>query len=261
MTRLSLQKGAQLKDMAGNSGLAKSGTKPVLVDRLLQYYKGIVLENTVQGHYDRSRVVSESVLSFDLGYRNLAFCHLKGNDIVRWSRVDLALPSFHPSVTAPLVRQFVQQHLQPWIHEVQAVIIEQQRYRSGGAHTVLESTIRVNSIEAMLWYALGEMELPPTCSMEPVLRASVEATWAESMDLYVPLCVANTLKKKKAGVMVVDGWLKDLVLNCPEDLWEQYDGEKKKDDMCDSLLQAKAWYQWRKYTASEIDHVIQSIEE
>ncbi len=159
---LSAHKVAQLKEIATQTGIASSGTKPNLVERLVQ-------------HFDMSQnseKLSSSVLSFDLGYRNLAYCHLSQNaEILDWARVDLDLPSFHPSVIAPVVRQFIKDKVQQNLKEADMVVVEQQRARSGGSFSVLESTLRVNCVEAVLWgglYEAADFHLPEVLIFKPL---------------------------------------------------------------------------------------------
>ncbi|KAL0081392.1 ribonuclease H-like domain-containing protein [Phycomyces blakesleeanus] len=206
-----------------HSGLATSGLKKELVTRLQNHYERIITNGNVHGEYIREKALPSSVISFDLGYRNMAFCHLDSTNTIRnWIRVDLALPSFHPSITAPLIRQFVHSQIAPLMNQAGAVVVEQQRYRSGGAHSVLESTIRVNAIEAMMWYALEEIRTTNIMLMEPIQRAAVDKTWDEALK----------------------GWT------------DESKQEKKQDDLSDSLLQAMAWYKWRRFSLDMIDATI-----
>ncbi|KAI9013969.1 ribonuclease H-like domain-containing protein [Phycomyces nitens] len=255
---LSAKKGRQLKEIMSHSGLATSGRKSELITRLQNHYDNIISNGDIQGQYVRQRALPSSVLSFDLGYRNLAFCHLDSNNTIRnWIRADLELPSFHPSITAPLVRQFIQTKIGPWIDKVGAVVVEQQRYRSGGAHSVLESTIRVNAIEAMIWYGLEEVRTANIIVMEPIQRGAVDKAWDEALEGLTDDSLRRYYGKKKACVGLVNGLIDKQDIHCPDEILNSFRQEKKQDDLGDSLLQAMTWYKWRRFALDQIDMVIE----
>lgn len=108
------------------------------------------------------------ILSIDLGIRNLAYALLtqptEGHKptVHAWNRVDLrslspqsldqgTLPAhdFSPSALSSLALNLVQNHLLPL--SPTHILIERQRFRSAGGSAVLEWTVRVNSLESMLY--------------------------------------------------------------------------------------------------------------
>ncbi|KAI8333230.1 ribonuclease H-like domain-containing protein [Blakeslea trispora] len=230
----------QLKSIAVQSGVNTTGTKPELIDRLTNRFE---LSQTQQ---------TRSVLSFDLGYRNLAYCHLdRDANILNWARVDLDLPSFHPSVIAPIVQTFIQVHILSSLKTTDKVLIEQQRARTAGGHSVLEHTLRVNCVEAILWtglyQAVDQLNRAEEIEMLPILRHRVDRFW--QAELEKPDESKRThYQKKRAGSSLVQKWLDtNTVVKCSESLKTMYELEKKQDDMSDCLMQAVAWFHWEKY--------------
>ncbi|RCH78047.1 hypothetical protein CU098_005413 [Rhizopus stolonifer] len=194
----------QLKSVAILSGVASSGNKPEIIDRLSH-------------HFTTTSTPTRSVLSFDLGYRNLAYCHLDHEaNVLDWAKIDLDLPSFHPSVVAPIIREFIDQNVIKNLKTVDKVLVEQQRARTGGAHAVLENTLRVNCVEAILWCGLYEAteSIQRDIQMMPIPRQSVDRAWQLELDAIVAENPARFLKikqgyyqKKQASALLVQKWL------------------------------------------------------
>lgn len=129
------------------------------------------------------------ILSVDMGIRNLAYCVIdvpasryatdEKLHVQSWRRLDLlekmrpevATPlmkgplgrvanapdsvaqavlknSFTPSIMSKVALQVAQDFL---IHKPDIVLIERQRFRSGGGSAIQEWTVRVNTLESMLW--------------------------------------------------------------------------------------------------------------
>ncbi|ORZ12629.1 ribonuclease H-like domain-containing protein [Absidia repens] len=272
-SHLSTLKAVELKTLAQSCGVALSGTKPILFERLnthfVQLYgqaaaaEAVATSTPTSSKLNFDRLLPSSVLSFDLGYRNLAFVQLtRQKNIKTWQVVDLELKTFHPSTMAPLVRKFVHENIQSLFPHIGHVVIEQQRARSGGSHGIFEHTLRVNTVEALLWCALDEINhnSKVTVPMEPILRQPVDKYWQEDLELawitahqlqqQTTLTEDDSTKKitnkKKAAVLLVNEWLEQQTpVSCPEDLVSMFLATKKKDDLSDCLLQAAAWYRWR----------------
>ncbi|KAI9472365.1 MAG: ribonuclease H-like domain-containing protein [Benjaminiella poitrasii] len=241
---LQSQKASELKMIAINCGVACSGTKSELIDRLSLHFSNASNEP-----------LSRSILSFDVGYRNLAYCILDSDaKIVDWARVDLELPGFHPSVVAPIIRQFVRS-LDDRVRGVDRVLVERQRARTGGGHAVLEVTLRVNCVEALLWCSLMEVtELRPV-PMTPIPRQIVDRVWQSQLVTVIGHNPAlqslrsKTTQKKRATASLVQHWLEtNTVVDCSQELKDMFYKEKKQDDLGDCLLQALTWYEWEKYS-------------
>ncbi|KAI8142734.1 ribonuclease H-like domain-containing protein [Fennellomyces sp. T-0311] len=165
------------------------------------------------------------------------------------------------------MHNYIKDWIQPILDEgVGAIVLEQQRYRQNSAPAVFEHTIRVNSIEAMLWYALYESVHDRSIAMEPVSRKAVDRMWQSEFEQVhtppeSPTSAQRNRYKKAACVKLVDHWLDDehkVHVSRPE-LKDAFRMEKKQDDMADCLLQAMTWYRWRQasleYIQEYYDHV------
>ncbi|GAN05478.1 hypothetical protein MAM1_0093d04949 [Mucor ambiguus] len=217
-TSLQTKRVADLKGIAIGCGVLTGGNKPDLVERLTS-------------HFTSPTPASLSILSFDLGYRNLAYCHLDANKtVLDWARVDLDLPSFHPSVVAPIVRQFIKERVMQNLEVADRVLVEMQRNRSNGSHTILEGTIRVNCVEAILWTGLYESIdcINRQVNMTPVLRQNIDRAWKDEIQQVIDedphrlsKLKSSYAQKKLAGAYLVQHWLDtDTVVTCPDTLKE-----------------------------------------
>ena len=218
--------------------------------------------------YHPTRAIPRSIVSFDIGYRNLAHVKLDHhNSVVEWVRTDLQLEDFHPSKTVPVIRNYMKQCILPMLDDgVETIMLEQQRYRQNSAPNVFEHTIRVNSIEAMLWYALYEAVDGRSISLESISRQAVDRMWRSEWEEVHPLpedtsAPQRNRHKKIACVKLVDHWLDEgerIHLSRPE-LKATFKAEKKKDDMADCLLQAMTWYRWRQTSVDYIQECYDAI--
>lgn len=152
---------SSLQELARTLGVSQTGPKPALTARL----QGVLRNHSPPPADAR-------ILSIDLGIRNLAYALLtpppQSTEVSKptvhaWTRVDLRslsplpvaqnpLPSqddFSPASLSSLALKLVQTHLLPL--NPTHVLIERQRFRSGGGSAVLEWTVRVNSLESMLY--------------------------------------------------------------------------------------------------------------
>ena len=186
-------KGDQLRSLAAAIGINSSGTKPNLISALQTRLPRSVFgpENEA---FTRRRPNPEerdlglelqsksSILSIDMGIRNLAYCRIlppslddRGKIpkpvVTDWTRNDISTPSdtaketnsghlgaadFEPDIyaahaytlLAPLVKQMPPSH----------ILIERQRFRSMGGVAVQEWTLRVNMFESMLYAVLETLK-------------------------------------------------------------------------------------------------------
>ncbi|KAI9496541.1 ribonuclease H-like domain-containing protein [Zychaea mexicana] len=267
-----------LKTIAGRCGITASGKKADLCSRLDSHFESIVINGTAptssgDAKFDPESSIPKSILSFDVGYKNLAHVKLDcNNTITEWCRTDLQLENFHPSASAPIMRSYVHELILPALKDgsVKAIVMEQQRYRENGGHNVFEHTIRVNTIEAMLWYALyeaigGRQLSSPYVVLEAVSRPAVDRMWRADWEQVTPPPPPDSTKakmnryKKLACVKLVKHWLEEdkMVRVDRQELWDNFIQEKKQDDMADCLLQAMSWYRWRH---SALEYMQQCLE-
>ncbi|ANB14260.1 hypothetical protein AWJ20_5222 [Sugiyamaella lignohabitans] len=140
------------------------------------------------------------------------------------------------------------------------VLIEQQRMRSGGSRSVPEVIAQINVLEGMLHALLANDR---TCFTESVSPAKVTSYWVgdDAQPTVKKLSPSQRYARtKKAKVAVVDKWLDHISTttgsdatdvpvqfadNVISDFHNQATRLKKRDDLCDSLLQAVAWTHWQ----------------
>jgi cruciform cutting endonuclease 1 len=280
-------KAASLRQLLNSIGSKQSGTKAQLAERLGRDLT--IPKLTVSGH-SASSIITPRILSIDMGIKNLAYC-LTTADLPKsgdYDGLDIAKPRLHvsawervgaienmdqvvldgledndlysPAALAPVALRLVRSVFLPLQPTV--ILIERQRFRSGGAAAVQEWTLRVNTLEAMLWAVLGAMrehsaivKVPPVYSVSP---SQVAAFW-------VP---GERKVQKRDKINIVKGWLsgnekcRELDIDLDKNLAASADlffsgrdktpnrsagvvnSRVKLDDLADSLLQAAAWVVW-----------------
>ncbi|KAL5362311.1 mitochondrial resolvase Ydc2 [Aspergillus floccosus] len=172
-------KSAQLQRIAQATGIQSAGPKGTLMQRL-----DTELRDCAYKSGDASSQPL-SILSIDMGIRNLAFAHLLvpsppsspqgvskaqpqaparvSPTLTAWRRLSLSEPGagdFSPGTYAPVAYALVTGLLATY--RPTHVLIERQRFRSGGGSAVQEWTLRVGVFEGMVYavfYALRERQL------------------------------------------------------------------------------------------------------
>ncbi|KAG9199613.1 hypothetical protein G6514_008273 [Epicoccum nigrum] len=176
-----------LQTLLTRIGSASSGTKSALLAR---FQRDVQRPGFFNGRGDGygcgpdggARSDKLRVVSIDMGIRNLAFCdaevsrgaeaHMR---VLRWEKLDLThhhtpagdeaaaaeaenededeeADPFSPGVLARTAHRLVVEQVLSADPDV--VLIEKQRWRSGGGSAVQQWTVRVNTLEAMLWAIL-----------------------------------------------------------------------------------------------------------
>jgi cruciform cutting endonuclease 1 len=297
----------QLQDIAATIGISKTAPKAALIARLTD-----ALRNHTPPPPDAR------VLSIDLGIRNLAYALVTPGPVPytkkaglpdaqtsaqqkpvvhAWNRVDLrhltaaaveadasldtnitVTEDFTPPSLSTMALRLVQQHLLPL--NPTHILIEQQRFRSAGGSSILEWTVRVNSLESMLYAvfatlkALGHWDgvvipVDPR-RVGPYLLEAASGRAGEAVKTGRKVKVGSKENKKlkidlvgrwlsgKAGVVVgsqaeeVKGaflrrWLpreKKSKGQKDDDGAERGRVFDKLDDVSDCLLQGVAWLKW-----------------
>jgi cruciform cutting endonuclease 1 len=175
-------------------GSASSGTKSALLQRFQRdlprtYDLHAQSEKNESQLHPRSRTIR--VVSIDMGIKNLAFCDAEiaypccaskskqslnaTMNILRWRKLDLVegaraggqvasqngtqdaagdedKAQFSPSVLSQTAYKLITEQVLSADPDV--ILIEKQRWRSGGGSAVQQWTVRVNTLEAMLWAVL-----------------------------------------------------------------------------------------------------------
>jgi cruciform cutting endonuclease 1 len=212
------QSAASLQSLCASCGLKKSGTKAALVQRL-----------SLAAKHFQPLPPNTRVLSIDLGLKNFAFSLLSPAPppprtrkapsstppnlispvhLHAWHRLDLTLPSstpdeqpkeevpeeeggdgFSPATLSALTVDLVKSHLLPL--RPTHVLIERQRFRTGGAAAIFEWTLRVNTLEAMLHAVFA------------ALRGGVDVDM--DVDRVGMVRVDSVLPRRVAGFLFPDG--------------------------------------------------------
>jgi cruciform cutting endonuclease 1 len=291
LTKLNLR---QLHRLAALVGSPCSGTKATRIQEI----QNAVNEARWNGG-TRTRNKPLSIVSIDMGIRNLAYCHFQTylntsgpeNEPIKvsaWKRLSMEetdinqidtekkpLPgskktpavreSYHPAIYARRAHGFVKQMIDS--HQPTHVLIERQRFRSGGQAAVQEWTIRVGVFEAMLYAVFATLlaERHYNCQVIPILPKQVNRYWLESHAEDEPKrmkATASAVKMQKIGcvetLLAADGNASNLSVSEDATLTKSAflsisakqrtrgsGATLKLDDLSDSFLQGLAWIHWQ----------------
>lgn len=219
---LNALKAKALQHVAFLTGVPSTGTKAHILERLRESLQ-----------HARMPKGKTRILSVDMGIRNLAYCVIDvpprplATDsklrVQSWKRLDLVEKmkpqvlavtpspeshdevvedqpdtvstailknSFTPSIMSKVALQVARDFL---AHRPDIILIERQRFRSGGGSAIQEWTIRVNTLESMLWACfetmkfaqaeLGRIKFP---TIHEVAPKRVAAFWTASLEAQTP---------------------------------------------------------------------------
>lgn len=264
MSTFSKLKAKDLKRLCSLLGLNISGNKPTLLAQL--------------SSIPTTPVTPARILSIDMGIRNLAYCIVDATTtpptVEKWTRT--AVPLF-PTLTAVGAGAVSLRAYAEATHTLATsmltdfgplshILIERQRWRSGGASSVLQWTIRVNTLEAMLHSALYTMQAAGRWSegrFESVDPGRVARLWVPEREGRVTAAGTKMLKKEVVRQWIREGGVVELGNEGVEETAEllmlgneprgvlKKNGkvlvaeERKVDDVADCLLQAMAWIRWQ----------------
>lgn len=203
-------KASQLHQLAVALGSACSGTKTTIVSGILRTLtsapSGVFQPSDHSASTCTDRIQPTSIISIDMGIQNLAFAHLLAPQfsarelrdagavnipnlpiLGAWERLTIfptelqhgleGKPAkaglYSPSRYADAAYRFISSILKEY--QPDHILIEQQRFRSGGNSAVAEWTIRVGVFEGMLHAVLqtlreenaGKARLPIVASISP----------------------------------------------------------------------------------------------
>ena len=160
----------------------------------------------------------DSVLSFDVGIRNLAYCHLRGDSIEHWGVLDLGVKmnSSTEAITRALVTT-LDAHSDEF-KDAKDIIIEKQPARNP----------KMRYIEGMLsaYFFIKHPE-SKTQSYSPKYKLGKNTFKG----------LSNYSERKKLGVKRTREFLEKTQETNRRNA-ELFEKSKKKDDLADSLLQA-----------------------
>ncbi|KAH8195368.1 hypothetical protein TruAng_010475 [Truncatella angustata] len=289
---------AELKTLATLCGVSSSGTKASLAQRLQSSVSGVTVENGMPASEQR-------ILSVDMGIRNLAVSFLTtsskfksdglgprtpplGVTVNSWNRVDLTRlmgdvqtdeDAWSPDVMSDMTLDLVQNLFLSTEKSPTHILIERQRFRSGGGSAVQEWTLRVNTLEAMIYSTLKTMK---SCGhwkgkIIPIVPKRVGPFWVESTtesegildhDKKTSKSKNSKARHKKEKIDLVGKWLiqgeikpvgqADIMAKSYLQRWQgkrtkksikdensDVDRLQKLDDLADCLLQGLAWIKWQ----------------
>jgi cruciform cutting endonuclease 1 len=295
----------KLRRLATEIGAPCSGTKVARINGIRRAVSSTQIK-------DKSGTKPEglSLLSIDMGIRNLAFSHITAPvrrttnpleylqfempTVQAWRRIAVSQPllsagqqtsgagnsspfskksslsgsdtvdevskeSFEPNDYAVHAYNLVKYMLQTY--QPNQIVIERQRFRSGGGSAVQEWTLRVGVFEGMLYSVLRTLmeERKMKLVVEPMLPTRVNRYWLEGRDALPSFeekkltgrkakkakveLVASLLKEAKSSIGIaqsLEPFVAEFVLSCNKAATGKrtaVDGTSKLDDLADSLLQ------------------------
>ncbi|KAL8711599.1 MAG: hypothetical protein Q9220_004009 [cf. Caloplaca sp. 1 TL-2023] len=230
-------KAKELTTIARAIGANTTGIKPSLIANIETQLSPSddTLTGSAKKTYEKSRQQRKndySIISIDMGIRNLAYCHLKLPPtwlqstketvkpvLTHWDRIDVfeskdsdnekALESdiakeedkhsFSPSLYAAHAYTLLTHTILPL--QPTHILIERQRFRSLGASAVQEWTLRVNMFEAMLYATLCTLTSSRIWEGEviPVLPSKVASYWIAKKG--TKKAESSKTKKLKVGIV------------------------------------------------------------
>ena len=272
---------------------ATSGTKPILTQRITHELQTPLL-----------RPLSDStphrILSIDMGIRNLALCllHIPASsqvpEITDWDRITVSqkpdpstfsvAESFEPIDYAAKAYTLMKYSLEKY--NPHTILIERQRYRSGGGVAVQEWTVRVNMLESMFYAVLHTIaqQNQHDFIVHSVSPRKVTQLWVGDNKQKMSSRETKTAKIAAAERIISGFDIKVLFSGQAKDVAEGYIaassvhknylrkndkegrksasvGVKKFDDLADSMLQGLGWWRWNVNRSATVDEILQDPEE
>ena len=230
---------ADLKAVAKAVGILSSGSKSLLLSRLLQHLPCGYLSPDGVKPPSRKQF---NIISIDMGIRNLAYCRLdwpppspsadadllpwkRAPIVSEWARIEISKSApkvkkngegkvkeaFDPATFSRHAYDLVTRLLSSDLQQPTHILIERQRFRSMGGSAVQEWTLRVNMFEAMIYAVLKALSNLAVWqgSVFPVAPAQVSKFWLgdkEGTDA-VGVSGKRGAVTKAAKIALVEDWL------------------------------------------------------
>ena len=231
---------AELKSASIACGLASSASRAVQLDALKSFY----LREAQHFPFPCG-----PVLSLDLGLRNLAACVVQDRRVLRWEKFDLQLPDVYcPQAYAQHIGRFCAERLLPGF-QGKFIFIERQRHRSGSMAGIFETIVRLAILEAQLHALLKDRFTCIPISPAAVARYHDLPVGKEKKSAAVSKVKSIYEGEEKVEVESANGAVEsfqEISCDIPDDLFRKFEGQAKKDDLADSLLQAVAGIAFRR---------------
>lgn len=194
-----------------------------------------------------------------MGIRNLALCSLHVPSsasspvkITNWERLSEDPESFEPIDLAAKAYSLIKLSLEKY--DPHTILIERQRYRSGGGSAILEWTVRVNMLEAMfhsILYTLAQQRKERDFVVHSVSPRRMTQFWLNDIEDKLNARETKLAKIEVAREIIAGTRMPIKFLGEAKDTAEAFGikirgskGDNKFDDLADSLLQGLGWLQW-----------------
>lgn len=228
-----------LENACQNCGIGKSGPKHALWQALTTT--------------EAASLNGKSVLSVDLGLKNIAICKFAVSDatlprITNWHLTSLQGADQKNAFIQPIFSQLAHEfaNIELLAQNPDVILLEQQRLRSNGGKSVPEIIARLNALEAMLHAIIQTKTQSMSFSVNP---ARVMAYWVRNNSRGLLKGSGRYKLTKETKTSLVQKWIE-----IPESAPFTIDADlanaalsstRKYDDLCDSLLQGVTFIKWQ----------------
>lgn len=196
----------------------------------------------------------------------------------------VAIQDFSPARLSQLAVDLLLHRLLPLRPDV--VTLEQQRFRSMGSSAVFEWTLRVNSLEAMLytgltmlrtlgrWDGAGRLESVVARNVQDFMAAQagmVEGNWQEELqkdNKRVKKNIIGKMLSEGIGVSPMEGvgpvvgeYITKWSMKGKRGKIGSAENVKKMDDLADCLLQGLAFIRWQENKRRLVEGGVEALED